>query len=171
MPCSGLQICNDSADVAMNNTSSTINDSQQGRPFLNQPMNIWVVTHWCTSYLEDITYHRNWTEIFSVWNEITQLLHIIVQILTVFLQFLRNVLRNSPIDGLVQDCSNSIANALELLQSCTKPSICYYSWSASHYLIHTLVTKCYSEAEAIHQEPHHVCPIHTCSYLNRGRSI
>ena len=27
------------------------------------------------------------------------------------------------IDGLVQDCSNSIAKALELLQSCTKPSI------------------------------------------------
>ena len=27
------------------------------------------------------------------------------------------------IDGLVQDCSNSIANALELLQSCAKPSI------------------------------------------------
>ena len=30
------------------------------------------------------------------------------------------------IDGLVQDCSNSIANALELLQSCTKPSI--WTW-------------------------------------------
>ena len=27
------------------------------------------------------------------------------------------------IDGLVGDCSNSIANALELLQSCTKLSI------------------------------------------------
>ena len=27
------------------------------------------------------------------------------------------------IDSLVQDYSNSIANALELLQSCTKPSI------------------------------------------------
>ena len=26
-------------------------------------------------------------------------------------------------DGLVQDCSNSIANALELLQSCTEPSV------------------------------------------------
>ena len=26
-------------------------------------------------------------------------------------------------DGLVQDCSNSISNALELLQSCTKPLI------------------------------------------------
>ena len=31
---------------------------------------------------------------------------------------------NEYIDGLVQDCSNSIANALELLQSCTKPSTC-----------------------------------------------
>ena len=28
------------------------------------------------------------------------------------------------VDDLVQDDSNSIANALELLQSCTKPSIC-----------------------------------------------
>ena len=28
------------------------------------------------------------------------------------------------IDGLVQDCSNFVANALALLQSCTKPSIC-----------------------------------------------
>ena len=27
-----------------------------------------------------------------------------------------------PIDGLVQDCSISIANALEILQSCTKLS-------------------------------------------------
>ena len=27
------------------------------------------------------------------------------------------------IDGFAQDCSNSIANALELLQSCTKPTI------------------------------------------------
>ena len=26
-------------------------------------------------------------------------------------------------NGLVQDCSNSIANALELLQSCTEPSM------------------------------------------------
>ena len=30
------------------------------------------------------------------------------------------------IDRLVQDCSNSIANALELLQSCAKPSIYMY---------------------------------------------
>ena len=31
------------------------------------------------------------------------------------------------INGLVQDCSNSIANAMELLQSCTKPSIFHAS--------------------------------------------
>ena len=32
------------------------------------------------------------------------------------------------IDGLVQDCSNSSAWALELLQSCTKPLACKYWW-------------------------------------------
>ena len=30
--------------------------------------------------------------------------------------------KNLQIDGLAQDCSNSIASALELLQPCTKPS-------------------------------------------------
>ena len=30
------------------------------------------------------------------------------------------------LDGLVQDCSISIANAMEILQSCTKPTI----WSS-----------------------------------------
>ena len=29
----------------------------------------------------------------------------------------------NSIDGLVQDCRISISNALEILQSCTKPSI------------------------------------------------
>ena len=31
------------------------------------------------------------------------------------------------IDGLVQDCNISIANALEILQSCTEPPICLLS--------------------------------------------
>ena len=30
---------------------------------------------------------------------------------------------NHHMEGWVQNCSNSIANALELLESCTKPSI------------------------------------------------
>ena len=33
-------------------------------------------------------------------------------------------LSDAYIDGLVQDHSNSIANALELLQSCTEPLMC-----------------------------------------------
>ena len=36
----------------------------------------------------------------------------------------------SHIDGLVQGCSISIANALEILQSCTKPSVLYGTDSA-----------------------------------------
>ena len=35
------------------------------------------------------------------------------------------------IDDSVQDCSNSIANALEILQSCTKPSTWNNDWLAS----------------------------------------
>ena len=42
----------------------------------------------------------------------------------------RNV-RKFHITGFVQDCSNSIAKALELLQSCTKPSM----WQLSKYLM------------------------------------
>ena len=33
-------------------------------------------------------------------------------------------LQSYNIDGLAQDCSKSIANALELLQFCTKPLTC-----------------------------------------------
>ena len=36
----------------------------------------------------------------------------------------------SYIYGLAQDCSNSIPNTLELLQSCTKPSIWHVQWSS-----------------------------------------
>ena len=43
------------------------------------------------------------------------------------------------IDGLVQDCSNSIADALELLQSCTKPSLCCYHPPALSISAHSLV--------------------------------
>ena len=39
--------------------------------------------------------------------------------------------------GLAQDCTNSTANALELLQSCTKPS----KWSTHGASIDFIVTK------------------------------
>ena len=37
---------------------------------------------------------------------------------------LESIIRSKLIDGLVKDCSNSIANALELLHSCTRLSMC-----------------------------------------------
>ena len=40
-----------------------------------------------------------------------------------WMNFVQNSLGTVHIDGLVQDRSNSIANALELQQSSTKPSI------------------------------------------------
>ena len=47
---------------------------------------------------------------------------------------------DEQIHGLMQDCSNSIANALELLQSCTKSSIwcgetTYMCWSIWHVTV------------------------------------
>ena len=43
------------------------------------------------------------------------------------------------INGSVQDCSNSITNTLDLLQSCIKPSICS-SWMHTHdtNMLHTI---------------------------------
>ena len=51
----------------------------------------------------------------------------------------------SHIEGLAQDCSNSIANSLELLQSCTKLLICDIPYIKEHspswYLV---ITEIYS---------------------------
>ena len=38
-------------------------------------------------------------------------------------QSLKGEYKRERFDNLVQDCSVSIANALEILQSCTKPSV------------------------------------------------
>ena len=40
---------------------------------------------------------------------------------------IRSACYQEHFEGLVQDCSNSIAKALELLQSCAKPLICWIS--------------------------------------------
>ena len=51
------------------------------------------------------------------------------------------------VDGLVQDCNKSIANTLELLQSCIKPSMWYIC--VQHYINHCqsvhVVPPCSSE--------------------------
>ena len=46
-------------------------------------------------------------------------------------------------DGLVQDCSISIANAMEILQSCTKPSIWFSSTKYLQYeFLFSISTNC-----------------------------
>ena len=47
----------------------------------------------------------------------------VIEILRYFYLYENIELELEHIDGLVQNCSNSIANALKLLQSCAKPSI------------------------------------------------
>ena len=47
--------------------------------------------------------------------------------------FTHRAFQNQNVDGLVQDCNNSIANALELLQSCTKLSM----WTSGHSYVIT----------------------------------
>ena len=68
------------------------------------------------------------------------------QILRVISKSLSSMGANSPIgciDALAQDCSNSIANALELLQCGTKPSICLFvRFSCRNYCIH-VTSMCY----------------------------
>ena len=43
------------------------------------------------------------------------------------------------IDGLVEDCNISIANALEILQSCTKPSILSFLVESGYSFTHDIL--------------------------------
>ena len=54
---------------------------------------------------------------------------------TIWWFFVSCFLELEYINGFLQDCSNSIANALELLQYCTKPSACNVDMSSFIILI------------------------------------
>ena len=43
-------------------------------------------------------------------------------------------LANKHIDSIAENCSNSTANAVDLLQSCTKPSNTHFNGSASLHM-------------------------------------
>ena len=74
------------------------------------------------------------------------------------------------IDGLVQDCSNSIANALELLQSRTKPSIWLYSRVMNHDISYNMaIAKIGYRIHYKFIKGHHVD--HMPSWVNYGVSI
>ena len=73
--------------------------------------------------------------------------------------------RITNVDGLVQDCSISIAYALEILQSCTKPSMCYMSWFLTLTYIWKVIWPwlCYQTCKNSPLCP--VCSV-TCTALN-----
>ena len=73
------------------------------------------------------------------------------------------------IDGLVQDCCNSIADALELLQSCTKPST-YLSFCMMEIMHLTLANRIHFRAFYLHlkwdMRLHIVCELEIWSIVN-----
>ena len=75
----------------------------------------WIIYHW--NNLKKCTLHQN--KIFPGPDHGQEETASIVCSLSIY------AISHSHIDGLVQDCSNSSALAMELLQSCTKPSPCY----------------------------------------------
>ena len=78
--------------------------------------------------------NRKWKHITGKWyiKCICNYVYVNVCIIIIYdyayidIRFIQNLT-----DGLVQDCSNSFANAMELLQSCTKPSIlpCWFYYT------------------------------------------
>ena len=66
------------------------------------------------------------------WHDFKQVEHILG-----YINYIKNI---THVNGLVQNCSNSIANALELLQSCTKPSICLSCQYFSILILHMWLT-------------------------------
>ena len=65
------------------------------------------------------------------------------------------------IDGFVHDCSNSIANALEILQSCTKPSIWWYGNEVTPvWFISVLFRTLRSSKNGRHFDKHHFTRIY-----------
>ena len=68
----------------------------------------------------------------------------------------------SYIEDLVQNCSNSIANALELLQSCTKPSMSrWLSWE----MLTSLPVNGVQSCSASHRSISHGCDTGTADAL------
>ena len=56
------------------------------------------------------------------------------------------------INGSVQDCSNSSANALELLQSCAKPSICSFCYLMMKFDKESKTQTCFSVSNFVLKE-------------------
>ena len=80
-----------------------------------------------TSLGHNESMHRGWDEMAFIVRKACPWMKISMSWLQfdgkLFPVFPALIQTNHHVDGLVQDCSNFIANALELLQSCTEPSM------------------------------------------------
>ena len=103
--------------------------------------NIHLVQHWLSGWLAAPSHYLNqcWLGINEAHRHLaevnfTETILDITHYKCLKITYLKNT-ATSPmgqwidyhINGLVQNCSNSIANAMELLQSCTKPWMLYLS--------------------------------------------
>ena len=76
-----------------------------------------------------MTANRKWSDVImypytnSIWIILVIPPHNVLKCNDSFLSFHSKMVKELDIVGLVEDCSNPIALAMELSQSCTKPSI------------------------------------------------
>ena len=74
------------------------------------------VLYFSQQYITGGCFNPSCAEILGVLDHRLDGWYVVVAVWGLFVSAQSNIL-----DGLVQDCSNSIALAMELLQSCTKP--------------------------------------------------
>ena len=100
--------------------------------------NTWNDVHLCNYRIKCIIYRKCLTEkayfagcAWMFYSYISGLWSIYSCVLSLACRISTQMLLKEYFYGLVQDCYKSIANALQLLQSCTKPLICTSSYH--HY--------------------------------------
>ena len=98
-------------------------------------------------------YVAHWIE-FAYINNV-EVEHCIIQLTTKMISGCMDY-----IDGLVQNCSNSIANAMELLQSYTKPSIYEYKNNDFKFTYCLLFTLSFTQCSIqVGEFSHHLAPL------------
>ena len=130
--------CPNDAVVIVSGSGLVPNDNQLLRDIcdnhwltVTKPQSCDIFKAWTKWSLQQKTYSNCFdaTKIKCIWISFitTELTSISISLAGVLYGI--SVMLRDYIDGLVQDCSNAIANALELLQSCTKPSI--FEWNTA----------------------------------------
>ena len=104
---------------------------------LCMPINVKCLHHLCRKTVHWIVIHPNDLAKCTLDACCFSQIKIMTEILATDSQqeVIAYIIHEAYIDGLMQDCSNSIANTLELLQSCTKPSTYINIRLIEHFVI------------------------------------